>query len=132
MMDKPTYEDATLLIQLSQFAVSSGAQEAISWMWSHEFVPEHTEFLEKYPPGSEGHLKAYSICSYFETIGTLYRHGLLNETLLFDWLAVSLIWDRIKRFPLEIRLMTGEPRLYENFEAMAKAQAEHDARPPND
>lgn len=91
-------------------------------MWSDQFVPDYAEFVEKYPPGSEGFANASSICSWFETIGTLYKQGLFNEELLFDWLAVDLVWDRIKGFALGWREQTGAAGIYENFEAMAKAQ----------
>ena len=121
-MAKPTYQDATLMVQLAQWGSVSGVTEAVNWMWSDQFIPEHAEFVEKYPPGSEGFASASKICGWFETIGTLYKQGLFNEELLFDWLAVHLVWDRIKGFALGWREHTGELRLYENFEAMAEAQ----------
>jgi len=49
---------------------------------------------------------------------------LINEELLFDWLAAYLVWDRVKGFALGQREESGEPRIYENFEALAKAQRE--------
>lgn len=123
-MTKPNYQDATLMLQLSQWWTTSGQNEAINWMWSEQFVPDYTEFVKKYPPGSEEFDNASKICGVFETIGTLYKHELFNEELLFDWLAIGLVWDRIKGFALGWREQTGEPRMYENFEAMAKAQKE--------
>lgn len=129
-MGKPTYRDAKLMIKLAEFKVTSGTDEAKNWVWSDEFITDYAEFTMRYPAGSEGHLKAHTICGYFETVGTIYKHGLLNEDLLFDWLAVSLVWDRIKGFVLGLRQEVGEPRLYENFEAMAKANLEYDARLP--
>ena len=122
-MVKPTYQDATLMLQLAQWGAVSGTQDAVNWMWSDQFVPDYKEFVEKYPPGSEGFSEATKICGWFETIGTLYKRGLFNEELLFDWLAVYIVWDRIKGFALGWREQTGEPRIYENFEAMAKAQS---------
>jgi hypothetical protein len=127
-MAKPTHEDAVLMIQLAEMGVTSGTQDATNWLWSDEFIPDYTDFVKKYPPGSEGYLKANKICAYFETIGTLHKHGLFNEDLLFDWLAVSMVWNRIKGFALGVRQEAGEPRLYENFEAVAKANAGWDAR----
>ena len=121
-MAEPTYQDATLMLQLAQWSTAAGLSEAWSWMLSDEFVPDYAGFTEEYPPGSEGYLKAFDICMWMETIGTLYKHGLFNEALLFDWLAVRLVWDRIKGFALGVREQAGEPALYENFEAMAKAQ----------
>jgi hypothetical protein len=129
-MARPTHEDAMLVLQLAQLGVTSGIQNATNWLWSDDFIPDYPEFVKKYPRGSEGYLKAMKVCGYFETLGTLYKHGLLNEDLLFDWLAVSMVWDRIKGFALGVRREAGEPRLHENFEAMAKANAEWDARMP--
>ena len=121
-MAKPTYQDATLMVQLLQVGAARGQQAAMNWVWSDQFVPDYAEFVEKYPAGSEGYGNASNVCGWYETLGTLYKHGLFNEELLFDWLAVYLVWDRVKGFALGLREQVGEPRLYENFEAMAKAQ----------
>jgi hypothetical protein len=121
-MTKPTYEDATLIIQLAQLAASSGVMKGQGWIFSDKFIPDYKEFVEKYPPGSKSYARVSTMCGWFETIGTLYKNGLINGDLLFDWLAVRLVWDRVSGFALGVREQSGEPRMYENFEAMAKAQ----------
>jgi hypothetical protein len=128
-MTKPTYQDASLMLQLAQWGAVSGLSEATNWLWSDQFIPDYTEFVRKYPLGSEGTLIAAKVCGYFETLATLWKHGLLNEELVFDWLAVSMIWDRIKSYAIGVRQAAGNPRLYENFEALAKANVAHDAKP---
>jgi hypothetical protein len=112
------------MLQLAQWWATSGQNEAMNWMWSDQFIADYAEFVKKYPPGSEGFANASKICGWLETVGTLYKHELFNEELLFDWLTISLVWDRIKGFALGVREQSGEPRMYENFEAMAKAQKE--------
>lgn len=62
--------------------------EALNWLWSDQFVVDYEEFAKKYPFGSEGRDSVAKICGAFETLGTLYKHGLFNEDLLFDWLVV--------------------------------------------
>jgi hypothetical protein len=119
-MVKPTHKDAELMLQIAQWNSMSGVPEAMNWLWSDEFVSDYTAFVKKYPPGSDGYLKASRICGAFETIGTLYKNNLLNKELLFDWIAVAMVWKRIKGFALGARQEAGEPRLYENFEMMAK------------
>ncbi|UCF97013.1 MAG: hypothetical protein JSV89_17825 [Spirochaetaceae bacterium] len=121
-MAKPTYQDATLLLQMAQWSASSGLDEVRNWLWSDEFVPNYSEFRKKYPQGSEGNGKAHKICGWMETLGTLYKHKLINEELLFDWMAVDLVWERLKDFVLGVRNEVGDERMLENFEAMAKAQ----------
>lgn len=128
-MAKPTYQDATLMLQFAQLNGALGVQDAMNWMWSDQFVADYAEFEKKYPRGSEGQLKISKICGYFETLGTLYKHGLFNADLLFDWLAVSMVWDRIKGYALGLRQATRYPAMHENFEAMANAQVAYDAKP---
>lgn len=122
-MVKPTYQDATLILQLMQLHSMAGLSEAMNWIWSDQFISDYADFVKKYPANSEENVKVSKICGYFETIGTLWKHKLINEELLFDWLAVAMVWDRVKGFALGIRQVAGEPRLYENFEAMSKAAA---------
>ena len=117
-MAKPTHEDATLMMQL----VRSWPVEASDWIWSDEFIPDHEEFTAKHPEGGEGFANIRAILNWYETIGTLYKHGLFSEQLLFDWLAIDAVWERMKSHALAWREEMGQPRMYENFEAMADAQ----------
>ena len=116
------------MLQLAQWGAVTGLAEATNWLWSDQFIPDYAEFVNKYPFGSEGTLNAAKVCGYFETLATLWKHDLLNEELLFDWLAVSAVWDRIKGYALGVRQAAGNPRLYENFEALAKADIARDAK----
>jgi len=65
-------------------------------MFSDEFTPDYAEFLKKYPAGSEGWAKAFKILGWYETVGILHKHGLINDDLLFDWMAANDAWDRMK------------------------------------
>ena len=121
-MGKPTYRDAQLMIQVAQWWSTAGVNKAMNWIWSDEFIPEFDAFIEKYPTGSKGFARASLACSAMETLGTLYKHDLFSGELLFDWLAVSMPWNRLKGFALGMREMTGMARLYENFEALAEAE----------
>ena len=127
-MAKPTYQDARIVLELMEYNAAAGLSEAMNWLWSDQFVPEYAEFNRKYPLGSKGNIDAMKILGYFETIGTFWKHRLINEDLLFDWLAVEMVWDRIKGFALGTRQEAKEPRLYENFEAVAKAAKDWSAK----
>jgi hypothetical protein len=123
-MTKPTHDDAQIMLQL----VRAWPAEATDWVWSPEFVPDHDEFNRKYLDAGEEASRVRAILNWYETIGTLYKHGLLNQELLFDWLAISHVWERMKSHALAWRQESGEPRMYENFEMMASAQLEWEAR----
>lgn len=117
-MAKPTHEDATLMLRL----VQSWPVEASDWIWSDEFIPDYSEFSARPLEGGEAFANIRTMLNWYETIGTLYKHGLFSEELLFDWLAIDAVWERLKGYALAWREETGEPRMYENFEAMADAQ----------
>ena len=95
--------------------------EALNWLWSDQFAVDYEEFAKKYPFGSEGRDSAAKICGAFETLGTLCKHGLFNEDLLFDWLVVPMVWERIKGYALGVRQGAGDEGIYENFEALPAA-----------
>jgi hypothetical protein len=86
---QPTHEDATLVVQLAQWSSTAGLVEALDWIFSDGFVSDHTQFVINFPPTSERYRQVHTTLNYFETVGTLHKHGLINEQLLLDWLAVE-------------------------------------------
>jgi hypothetical protein len=63
----------------------------------------------------------FTFAAFFELMATLWKHKLINETLLFDWILVEPRWKRVEKFIRGYREATGEKRFFENFEALAKA-----------
>ena len=119
-MAEPTYEDANVLLQVAQLYNSSDLSEIRMWVWSEDFPANYTDFIEQNPPGSDGHHKLVKYASYFETVATLWKHGLFNEDLLLDWLLIP--WPQVSDIITGERERIGEKRLWENFEALGKAQ----------
>lgn len=122
-MSEPTYQDAQLMIQISQWWATVGLDKSWNWVLSDKYLPDYEEFIVKYPAGSKQYRHVLNVCSAMETLGALYKHGLFNRDLLSDWLAVDLAWDRVGGFALGERAAVGHAALYENFEALAKAQS---------
>ncbi len=119
----PPSEDAAVMLRVARLAAASGIPVAMNWLWSDKFIPDYAEFVKKNPPGSDGYGKARLIAIHYETIGTLWKHKLISRDLLFDWLLVTGVWDRLKGFVLGERRQFGQPALGENFQKMANAQA---------
>jgi hypothetical protein len=70
-MAEPTYQDATLMLQLAQLGAAWEIPEVESWLRGDPFVPDYKEFVKKYSPGGDWFAKALRICSRYETVGTL-------------------------------------------------------------
>jgi len=56
------------------------------------------------------------------------NNGLLNEGLVFDMFLVP--WKKAEPIAQGIRKEMKEPRLYENFEVLAKKQADWEKKHP--
>jgi hypothetical protein len=129
-MAKPTTEDARLVVEFAKLAAESGITDAADWIWSDDFSPNYDDFVKKYPRGTKEHARASKICGFYETIGALWKHGLFSQELIFEWLWVSGVWDRLKSFALAQRKASGEEAIYELFEAMAEEQKKATAKVP--
>jgi hypothetical protein len=112
-MASPTREDAQLMIQIAQWGTSLGVQEAMAEVFADDFDPHTADAIY--------HQAVRTILAYGETIGTLTKHDLLSVALIGDWLWLSGLWERVGPAALSMREKFGEPRLYENFEALAKS-----------
>ena len=113
-MSPATKEDANLLVQLAQWGAMIDVGPALGAIFGEEFDPETAEMGD--PP-------VRTILAYGETIGTLVKHDVLDRALVLDWLWVSGLWERVGPAAVRAREQLGSDALYENFEALAQAQA---------
>lgn len=118
-MAAPTREDATLVVQLATLSAQLELPEATNFIWSDQFVTDYEEFKRRHGPGSKGFEQVNKLAGWYETVATLVKNGLLSDELVYDWLAVELNWRRIEGILLGLREESGEPRLFENFQALA-------------
>jgi hypothetical protein len=114
-MAGPTREDAQLMVQLAQWGTAMGIEDAAAQLFSDDFNPEAADSL------TDGAVRTALL--WGESIGTLTKHGLLSVELVEDWLWVEGLWSRVAPAALKAREKFGEPRLYENFEALARRGA---------
>jgi Domain of unknown function (DUF4760) len=121
-MPEPTQDDAQLIVQLATLWTQLDGIRASGWIWSDAFVADPDEYKQKYPSGTTEHGYVSTTAGWFETVGTLVKNGLLNEALVLDWVSVEPIWKRLEPLLLAERDEHDEPRLYENFEALARAR----------
>ncbi len=121
-MAEPTKEDAQLMIQLAQLGTDMIKPKARGWIWSDDFVSDPDEFRSKFPRGSDEYDYVNSIAAWHETLATLWKRGLISEELVFDWLWVPALWERLKPILLAEREEAGVAELWANFETMAEAQ----------
>jgi hypothetical protein len=105
-----THEDAQLIIAINQWTAQAGIDDSMAVVWGNDFDPAAAEPDNKDVIGA---LKAG------ETLGTLVKHDVLDAELVLDLWAVRALWERVGPAAMKSREATGEPRMWENFEALA-------------
>ncbi len=107
--------DAALLVQLAQWGTMMGLDVAVTAIFDDGFdsASARTE--------DDAHVR--TVLQFGETLGTLTKHGLLDTSLVADWLWVAGLWERVGPAARRDREKFGVPQLYENMERLAGQQA---------
>lgn len=111
-MASPTRDDAQLMVQLAQWGTSLGVERLMPQILADDFDPDTADAMNNEA--------VRTMLMLGESIGTLVKHDLLSAELVHDWLWIQGIWSRVGPAALRQRERFGEPRLYENFEALAQ------------
>ena len=106
-----THEDAALVVQILQWGAQMGVEEALSTIYSDDFDPEAAQ---------AGDPAVRKVLYFGETIGTFVKQNVLDRDLVQDLWAIEMSWKRVAPAALRLREHAGEPRLYENYEALAR------------
>jgi len=99
------------MIQIAQWGTSLGVQDAMPRIFADDFEPETADAM------SDSAVR--TMLMFGESIGTLTKNNLLSTDLVHDWLWVEGLWARVGPAAIRQREKFAEPRLYENFEALA-------------
>ena len=129
VLSKPTKADAELFLRY--FAIMRSDEDfkkAMRWFYEEFDVKSYRAFKKKYPMGSEGYRNFMVFVGYWEVLGTLVNNGLLSEDLVFDMFAVP--WKKAEPIVHGIRKDMKIPRLYENFEVLAKKLPQWEKKHP--
>ncbi len=110
-MATPTRDDALLMVQLARWSTELGVQDALPQIFADDFDPDTADAF------SDESVR--TMLTFGESVATLTKNNLLSAELVHDWLWVEGVWSRVAPAARRQREKFGEPRLYENFEALA-------------
>lgn len=119
-MAKPTKQDSDTLLKLVELAGSPRSQDARNWFIKDFDASDYEEFKTKYPEGSVEYAHVTTLLGFFETVGVLVTHGLLNEDLFFDLnFGLTPLWNKLGPIVSGWQKATS-PALWENAVWLAK------------
>ena len=117
-----TQADAQLIAALLATPHSVHAFAGGDFLLSRDTPLSYAQFEREHPPGSQHRRDINALLGFHETLGTFVKRGLLDRDLVEDLYWVEGAWRACEQIVLGMRAKTGEPRLYENFEALAGGQ----------
>jgi hypothetical protein len=115
-----TTTDAALIVQLMNGPLGERAADGMELLLGYDTPPTWEQFDADHPQGSPGRKQVKATLSFNETLGTFVKRGLLDRALVHDLFWIAGAWDRSRAIALHYREASGEPAIYENFEALAQ------------
>jgi hypothetical protein len=116
MPGSPNRADLEILLRIMEIYVSDPVRKARG-LW--RAMPDgltFDELVERYPRGSDDYELFGTIMIFWETIGSLMKHGLLNEELAFDTFLDAPPWKKVEVAFLSLRKEEGKALEGENLE----------------
>jgi hypothetical protein len=104
-------DDAALIVQILQWGSQMGVEAALGAIFSDNFNAETVTAADP---------DVRKVLYFGEAIGTLVKQGLLDRDLVLDMFAMEYSWNLVGPAALRLRERIGEPRMYENYEALAR------------
>lgn len=94
------------------------------WLLKEFSATDYDEFIRKYPPGSDGFDQVARLREFYETVGVMITHGLLEEDLFFDIsYHMGPVWERLGPVILDWERKV-DPAIEENMAWLAKRYKE--------
>lgn len=103
-------EDAKMIVELAKWGTDMGLEDALARL----FRPDSES-----GSGADDDSSVRTVLWFYEMVGTLVRRGALNGDFVKDVWWVEGMWPLVQSHVVAAREGSGEPRLYENFEALA-------------
>ncbi len=118
MAKKASWEDADLLLRIDELAARDATRRALDWFRKNHLGLEG-HGVHPIARDAEEFEYVYRFVELFETVGTLVKHGLLDEALIHDRWMSRAAWDFLKPTIERERRFAGAS-FAENFEWLAE------------
>lgn len=116
MPRSPNRADLEILLRIMEIYLSDPVRKARAFMRTIPDGLTFDELVERYPRGSEDYELFGNMMIFWETIGSLMKHGLLNEELAFDTFLDAPPWKKVEIAFLDLRKQEGKALEGENIE----------------
>ena len=124
----PSRDDAWMLLRLLEMFLAPPMAEARNFLRTLPEGRTFAELREEYPPGTKEFQHIDTVLAFWETIGSLIKHGLINEDLAFDTFLDAPPWPQMEAAARSLRVERSNDLELENLEYVYRRAAEHMTR----
>jgi hypothetical protein len=126
MTQKPTYDDANLILRLYEMRREERMRKARAWFTANCKVKSYDELLKVAPGGSDENASFRMVTSYWELVSSFMTNGILNKELFFQsGRELLLVWERVRDLLPSMRDAYKDPGFLKQFETIGNEFAEH-------
>jgi hypothetical protein len=97
MTNRPTYDDANLILRLYEMRREERMRQARAWFTAKCKVKSYEELIKLAPAGSDENASFRMVVSYWDLVGSFITSGVLNTELFFQsGRELLLVFERMR------------------------------------
>ena len=124
MHQRPTYDDASLILQLYQLRREDRMREARKWFMANCKVKTYDELVKLAPGGSEENASLRMMTSYWDMVASFMTSGVLNKELFFQsGRELLIVWERVRDYLPSQREAYKDPGFLKHLETIGNEYA---------
>lgn len=126
MTQKPTYDDANLILRLYEMRREERMRKARAWFTANCKVSSYDDLLKLAPGGSDENASFRMVTSYWELVSSFMTNGILNKELFFQsGRELLVVWERVRDLLPSMRDAYKDPSFLKQLETIGNEFAEH-------
>jgi hypothetical protein len=119
MQQRPTYDDANLILNLYELRREERMRQARAWFTATCKVKSYDELIKLAPGGSDENASVRMVTSYWDLVASFMTAGVLNKELFFQsGRELLLVWERVRDFLPSMREAYKDPNYLKHLEAI--------------
>jgi len=119
MHQRPTYDDANLILRLYEMRREDRMRQARAWFGAKVKVKNYEELVKLAPGGSEENASLRMVVSYWDLVASFITAGVLNKELFFQsGREMLVVWERVRDYLPSQRDAYKDPNYLSNLETV--------------
>ena len=126
MQQRPTYDDASLILRLYELRREDRMRQARAWFAAKCKVKSYEELVQLAPGGSDENASVRMVTSYWDLVSSFMTAGVLNKELFFQsGRELLLVWERVRDILPAWREVYKDPNYLKHLETIGNEFAIH-------